>query len=140
MKKKLLPFVGLFLAGLTANAQWVSQPLGFSTPLMVYEMEAINTNVVWAAGSDSINNPGQTFVRSTNGGLTWQSGPINNALDFVVNNITAIDGNTAWVAMADENNGGGMIKKTTNGGQSWVTQGVNTFTNVNSYPDVIHFF
>src|SRR5688572_16211069 len=140
MKKKLLSLVSFVVVGFTANAQWISQPLGFSTPLLVYEMEAVSNNVVWAASSDTVNNAGQTYIKSIDGGLTWQSGPVNNASDFIINNITAIDANTAWVAMVDENMGSGMIKKTTNGGQSWVTQGTNAFTNPASYPDIIHFF
>src|SRR5690349_8020052 len=98
MKKTLLSASLLLALGLTASAQWISQPVGFSAPLMVYEMEAISNNVVWAAGSDTINNAGQTYIKSTDGGLTWQSGPVNNAQDFIINNITAIDANTAWVA------------------------------------------
>ncbi len=140
MKKSLLSISLLLFLHLTARAQWISQPLGFSTPVLVYEMEAVSNNVVWAAGADTINNAGQTYIKSTDGGLTWQSGPVTNSLDFIVNNITATDANTAWVAMVDNQNGGGMIKKTTNGGQTWVTQGTNTFTNAASYPDIIHFF
>src|SRR5687768_1713040 len=140
MKKKLLSLVSFVVVGFSANAQWISQPLGFSTPLLVYEMEAVSPNVVWAAGSDTVNNAGQTWIKSVDGGLTWQSGPVNNALDFIINNIAATDANTAWVAMVDDINGGGMIKKTTNGGQSWVTQGTNVFASPASYPDVIHFF
>src|SRR5688500_9725825 len=116
MKKVLLVSVFAFLQ-LPVAAQWISQPLGFSSPVMVYEMEAISQHVVWAAGSDTINTPGQTFVKSIDGGQTWQSGAINNAQDFIVNNIAATDANTAWVAMVDEINGSGRIKKTTNGGQ-----------------------
>ncbi|KAA9332756.1 T9SS type A sorting domain-containing protein [Adhaeribacter soli] len=140
MRKILLLSLLLFHAAVMAKAQWVSQPLGFSTPILVYEMEAVNQQVIWAAGADTIANPGQSFVKSTDGGMTWTVGAINNPQDFIINNLSAIDANTAWVAMIDDINGGGAIKKTINGGQTWNNQGVNIFTDPSSYPNVIHFF
>lgn len=141
MKRILLTGFLCITLILSSRAQWESQPLGFSTPVMVYEMEAVNTHVVWAAGSDTIHIPGQIFVKSIDGGQNWQSGPVNNSLDYIINSITAIDATTAWVAMvADTSMNGGMIKKTSDGGLNWVTQGTNAFTDPASYPDVIHFF
>ncbi|MBK0403875.1 T9SS type A sorting domain-containing protein [Adhaeribacter sp. BT258] len=131
--------MSIFL-GFSAQAQWISKPLGFSSDVLVYEMEAVDDNVIWAAGSDDINPAGQAYMKSVDGGNTWQSGMVTNPQDQIINNITAINASTAWVAMVSDTLGGGMIKKTSNGGQTWVNQGSNTYTNANSYPSVIHFF
>ena len=139
--KRILLTAGFFACSIGFSfAQWIAQPVGFSNPIMVYEMEAVDQNVVWAAGADSVTNAGQGFVRSINGGQTWTSGGITNPGNFIVNNITAVDANTAWVAMVDDLNGSGMIKKTTNGGQTWNTMVTTAFSSPDSYPVVIHFF
>lgn len=137
--KKLLLSVFLF-AAISASAQWVNQALGVTPPQLVFELEAINDSVFWAAATDSLSDPGQAFYKTTDAGLTWSSGNVGGPPDLFITNITAVDGNTAWVCMVDDWNGGGIVKKTTNGGATWTELTGVSFTGQFSYPTVIHFF
>ncbi|MBP1657300.1 MAG: peptidase and subtilisin kexin sedolisin [Bacteroidetes bacterium] len=90
-----------------------------------YSVDAVDSNVAWAAGGKLPAPYTPLVVRTTNGGTTWTDvtgnfpapglgpgGAWNNRLC-----IAAIDSNRAWVAY-----GNGRIYATTNGGIAWMEQ------------------
>ena len=119
--KRILLTAGFFACSIGLSfAQWIAQPVGFSNPIMVYEMEAVDQNVVWAAGADSVTNAGQGFVRSINGGQTWNTmvTPAFSSPDSYPVVIHFFDPNNG-VAFGDPVSGYWEIYTSNNGGTSW---------------------
>ena len=63
-------------AAASAPGQW--NPQKSNTTASLHGLSIVNTNVVWASGTDG------TYVRTTDGGRTWQADAVPDAktLDF----------------------------------------------------------
>ena len=134
MKRHFIFSLGLCLLGLTAQAQWVQQPVGFTAPSLPLLIDVVDANTAW-----SINTEAQ-LARTVDAGQTWTvtSLPLLGASESFTA-FSAPTSTTAWVTVMGDN--GPRIIKTSDGGQTWVTQGATTtYTNQDSWPDLIHFF
>jgi photosystem II stability/assembly factor-like uncharacterized protein len=111
-----------FLQALFAQS-WVNQVSGTTASLR--GVSAVNTNVVWASGTDG------TWLRTVDGGATWHAAtvPGAEALDF--RGVRAIDDRTALL-MSSGSGDKSRIYKTTDSGVHWTL----LFTN----PDPKGFF
>ncbi|WP_460501663.1 WD40/YVTN/BNR-like repeat-containing protein, partial [Hymenobacter agri] len=145
MNKLLLTCLGLCLTGLSAQAQWVSQPITFATGTSIpYYLDAIDANTAWTVGNGMI--AGQyvqpQVALTVNAGQTWTVSnlPVNTADEEDFTAMSAVNATTAWATTANFGVGG-RILRTTDGGQTWTVQSSSTvYGNADSYPDMIHFF
>jgi len=114
--KKLLMFIFVFLSILSASikAQWVQQYSG--NPSILFTTNFVDENNGFAAGDN------ETFLRTTNGGTDWVVLHQGGSTDFHADMFFR-DSQTGWTVL-----GGwspfrhGYILKTTNGGDTWITQ------------------
>jgi photosystem II stability/assembly factor-like uncharacterized protein len=146
MNKQFLSILGMCLLGFSAQAQWVSHPIGFaSSELVPLYLDAVDANSAWAVGSSAFSTAYEppTAAHSTDGGLTWMvaSLPVKASTIEDVTSLAAISATTAWVTTVEYNGVGGHLLQTTDGGQSWLPQGgTTTFADADSYPQFIRFF
>jgi photosystem II stability/assembly factor-like uncharacterized protein len=115
MKKFLvLTLVCLGVLSISIKAQWVQQYSG--NPSILFTTNFIDENNGFAAGDN------EAFLRTTNGGTDWVVLNQGGSTDFHADMFFR-DAETGWTVL-----GGwsplrhGYILKTTNGGETWVTQ------------------
>ncbi len=143
MKNAFLSTLGGCLLSLAAQAQWVNQPISFTTGLGTTYLDAVDANTAWCSGQPG----GPTFLapqvaRTTNGGQTWtvSSPPIPAGAEQAITALSAPDASNAWITLID-NSAPGVIMHTSDGGQTWTTQSSATvYASTRSYPDLIHMF
>ncbi|KAA9340092.1 T9SS type A sorting domain-containing protein [Adhaeribacter soli] len=136
MKKTLSILLTAIVAVSTAQAQWVSQNSPNLPNTMLYEVEAVDANVTWAA------SPFMEVVKTTDGGLTWKSYPVVDPVftSASITSVTALNANTAWIVVAEMGQTNfSRIYRTTDGGTTWQHQ-PTAYTNPGSYGEYIHFF
>ncbi|GGF10789.1 T9SS type A sorting domain-containing protein [Hymenobacter cavernae] len=141
MKKPLLLIAGLVLTSFAAQAQWVLQPFTFSDPFQVaYNLDAVDANVVWAAGNDLIEGTANQYARTANGGTSWTTGTIANLTSAeTITGIAGVNATTALVCVTTGTTG--RILKTVNGGTTWTVQSTaGQFAGPSSFPNFISFF
>ena len=147
MKKHLL-FAGAgLLAGISLNAQWVTENSGFATASRgITQMYAVDANVVWAAAYNGANPSKNTndFTRTSNGGTTWTADSIKATPAIpqtsVISNIAPISKDTAWACMYSLSASvAGGIFRTNNAGVTWTMQSTAAF-NLTSFPDFVYFW
>ncbi|MGY3087612.1 photosystem II stability/assembly factor-like uncharacterized protein [Hymenobacter sp. UYAg731] len=144
MNKQLLSCLGLCLLGFTAQAQWVSQPVGFAADIVPFYIDAVDANTAWTVGTAI----GSTYLqpqvaRTVNAGQNWTVSnlPIQAGASEDFTGLSAISASTAWITTILNNNAGGRILRTTDGGQTWTIQNnAGVYASARSYPDFIHFF
>lgn len=136
--KLRVAILGILLCG-SAKAQWTqifgwSEPVNFSIP---------DTNVFWASTSAYTLQYGKNYyTRSVDGGVTLKIDTIIGSDSTVVSNVVALDSSTAWFSFykAPAGNSGKIIK-TSDGGQTWVTQtNPGMFTPPSGFLNFVHFF
>jgi len=151
MKKQLLS-VFAALTVFTGIAQspspsWtINQSAGFTASISgVKFLDALDANVVWAAGYDgqSPNLNYDWISRTTNGGTTWTVNscyPDTNTYNMA--NMEGIDANTCWVsAFMKSTQAQGAIHRTTNGGATWTNMTApGMYTNTTSFCNIVSFF
>jgi len=141
----LLAFSAFLLSATISRAQvWIEQNSNFSTPSEgVLDISAVDDNTAWILGYDG-TGAGANFIDyalSTDGGNNFVPGTVGTDTTYRFSNITAVSATTAWVAMFNNVAGlGGGIWQTTDGGASWLQQGVGLIYDANSFPDVVHFW
>lgn len=167
MKKQLLTLitalaVSSVFSQVVISPSWsISQNAAFTqTSTGIKFMDAPDPNVLWVTGYDgsSPNLNYNWFSRSINGGANFNTGviftgpnpAIGDTTNYVLANLEGIDANTAWVSAfqkgplpyTPQNQGGGVIYRTTNGGNSWSNMtAVGMFTNTNdAFADFVSFF
>lgn len=142
MKKLLLSGFALLSVWATAQYSWTPQNSGFTaTSTGVSKVIPVSPTVAWAYGYDgtSANQNYQVFTKTTNGGATWTPGSINiGNTALQISDMTAVDANNAWVATNTGTNDG--VYRTSDGGATWVRQATATYSDANSFPNVVHFF
>ncbi|RTQ53700.1 T9SS type A sorting domain-containing protein [Hymenobacter gummosus] len=145
MKAFLLTLLAAGSAGLTAQAQWVNQPINF-TPARAtaLHLDVVDANTVWAVSQvvDATYAPPQ-LARTTDGGRTWTVStlPLRNVHREDVLGLSAPSPSTAWIVTVPVDSAGSRILRTTDGGQTWTVQGRGTvFYNAFSFADFVHFF
>ncbi|KAA9339548.1 T9SS type A sorting domain-containing protein [Hymenobacter busanensis] len=124
--------------------------LGNGFRLAYVSVGVANSNVVWAVGGDlpptttpPTNYTFNKWAKSTDGGATWTKGDLQIGTGYTVGQFVAIDANTAFVMSYGATTGGGEVRRTTDGGATWVNlNGANqvNFTLAGSFPDAMTFF
>jgi photosystem II stability/assembly factor-like uncharacterized protein len=145
MKASLLALLGLSLAtGLTAQAQWVNQPLTFASPAsQALHIEPVDANNVWVASDAFDVYVTPQLARTTDSGQTWtvRTLPLRTSQKEYVAGLSAISPSTAWLVSVPIDSLGSRIMRTTDGGQTWQTQGRGSaFTDPDSFAALVHFF
>ena len=78
MKKIILSILIFQCSLLIAQAQWIQQTSGVTSPL--YDIEFINKNTGWSCGEGGI------ILKTTNGGTNWTSydmGSLNGGVNWI---------------------------------------------------------
>lgn len=144
MNKHFLSCLGFCLLGFSAQAQWVSQPVGFAADIVPFYIDAVDASTAWTVGTGiSATYSVPQVARTVNAGQNWTvtNLPIQTGADEDFTALSAISASTAWITTFLNNNSGGRILRTTDGGQTWTVQNSATvYGNAKSYPDLIHFF
>ena len=126
-----------------SNSKWIEQNTSFSAIRGVADISIVNENTAWIITLEQREN--QLYERTrdiavtTNGGETW----IPHYMDiggYVPASISAVSATKAWIAAYHEIDDGGAIFYTSDGGQTWIRQANTTFSNDNSFANVIHMF
>ncbi|MDP5099729.1 MAG: T9SS type A sorting domain-containing protein [Nonlabens sp.] len=136
----------IFLGFVSAQAQfWTESSSGFpTTSTGASKFHVLDANVAWATGYDGIvpNNNIQQYTTTSNAGATWNAGPINlGNTNLGISNISAVSATTAYVAAYPRlasNRGGVWI--TTDTGLTWTKQTTASFSNANSFTNIVHYF
>jgi photosystem II stability/assembly factor-like uncharacterized protein len=103
----------LLLLPLCANAEWVVQD-GGAPRASLRAVQAVNANVVWAAGSQG------TCLRTIDGGRTWERRQVPGAETLDFRGLAAFDERTAILVSAGEAElGKARIFRTVDGGENW---------------------
>ena len=132
---------------LTTQAQWTSEPSGFSvTPLQrgIIEMVAVNANNAWAMSylrGANLTVPLNEITRTVDGGNTWNPLYIGGIPNDVVLGIAPVSSSTCYAISWDiVNYTGGRILKTADGGSNWSTISDTATMFAGGFPDNIAFF
>ncbi len=114
---------GKIFATTDGGQTWVNQPSG--TGRRLKDVKFIDYLTGWAVGGWS---DGNTFLvlRTTNGGQTWENLSFGSASSPTVSAVSFIDAQTGWIS--GKADGGPFVKKTEDGGNSWVSQVLPIFT------------
>ena len=143
MKKIFLSTLGGCLLGLSAQAQWVNQPISYTPGLVAFYLDAIDANTAWSVGSPTLSTSysAPQVARTTNAGQTWATSnpPVDaaNVEDFT--SFCAIDASNAWMTVKGPRIPG-RILHTNNGGQNWTVQSsASVYGSRDSFPDMISF-
>lgn len=106
MKTIILLLIIIHCTHLPAEAQWMMQQSGVTSPL--YDIEFINRNIGWSCGEGGI------ILKTTNGGTNWIS-QITNVPTKPLLGIHPVNENVVYAV-----GWFGTILKTTNGGDNWL--------------------
>jgi photosystem II stability/assembly factor-like uncharacterized protein len=107
MKKIIFTLFIIHFTLLIANAQWVAQQSGVTTPL--YNVDFVNSSTGWVTGANSV------ILKTTNGGINWFQQTIDLGYPKNLYGLDMLDENTGYIAGWFE-----TILKTTNGGINWL--------------------
>lgn len=144
MKKIFLSTLGGCILSLSASAQWVAQPIGFTPGLTSSYLDAIDANAAWCLGAPlfSTSYVASQVAHTTNAGQSWTVSNLpapGGNLAFATS-LAASDANTAWITLKGINSPS-LIFRTTDGGLNWTPQSSATvYGDVDSYPDLIYMF
>lgn len=131
MNKRVLFSTALLavLGGPAAFAQatpWTDVNLGANAEALgTRDFDMPTQDVIWGVQYDGTGTAGvvsQDMFLSTDGGMSWQVNTIatTNSATAALVNVSALDGSTAVVgAYDDAAGGGGLVFKTTDGGNTW---------------------
>jgi photosystem II stability/assembly factor-like uncharacterized protein len=144
MKPFLLSLLGLSLCSLTAQAQWVNQPIAFaSTASVPAYLDVVDASTVWTITDGTLQYVAPQLGLTTDGGQTWavRNLPVRTSQREIAMGVSAVSATSAWVVTVPVDSAGSRILRTVNGGQTWSVQGQGTtFTNADSYAEAVHFF
>lgn len=112
----LIPFLIPFLASAQAP---VLTNQSLSTRVRFQAVSPVNSRVVWISGTRG------TWARTLDGGATWQAGMVPGADSLEFRDVHAASADTAWLLAAGPGDRS-RIYRTTNGGQTWSVQFMNT--------------
>ncbi len=142
MKTRLLTFLAGIIIPLSLSAQWLAQDPGFTAPMEIHYIDAVDQSIVWIISKDA---SGQglhlsEFSKTTGGGSTWTPGIITTE-DLEPAMIFALDDQVAYVPVYTGSGWTGQpgLFATFNGGTTWTRQN-NIFTDPTAFPDIVHFF
>lgn len=140
----LRSLLGLSLCTLTAQAQWVNQPIPFASPASVATyLDVVDAATVWTVTDGTTQYVVPQLGLTTDGGQTWvvRTLPLRTSQREIVTGLSAVSASSAWVVTVPVDSVGSRILHTTNGGQSWTVQGQGTaFPSADSYAELVHFF
>ena len=141
----VLPLLGF---GLSAQAQWAQQPIGFASrnSIPLY-LDVVDASTVWTVSIQDGTYAAPQAARTTNGGQTWTvtTLPALVANEEEVVALSAVSATAAWVVTSINTVGpsgiAARILHTADGGQTWVRQGgPAVLGSPDSYPGFIRFF
>ncbi len=105
-----------------AGATW-TRTLLTTVPPHINEVYAVNEQVIWAAGGSSgWASPYPAVFVTADGGATWAYHYLGLPGDISMLDIVAHDTVSAWAVYAYVTGGAGGVKKTYDGGTTWLTQ------------------
>lgn len=99
-------------AGLT----WAAQPSGLATDMAIYGVSFADASNGWAVAATA-SPTGSAIIRTSNGGATWSAQPVGLAVNLRLRAVSMVTTQTGYVV-----GDGGTIRKTVDGGSTWVTQ------------------
>lgn len=144
MKSFLLPLLALGSTVLSAQAQWVNQPIGFADPTAgALFPQVLDANNVWVVSEGANAYSAPQVARTTDGGQTWtvRTLPLRTTQREYVEGLSVVSPSTAWIITVPSDSVGSRILRTTDAGQTWTVQGRGTtFASPNSYANFVHFF
>jgi photosystem II stability/assembly factor-like uncharacterized protein len=94
-------------------------PQNSNTTQLLIAVSAVNSNVVWAAGT------GGTYVTTTDGGNTWTSGVVPGTDQLQFRGVYAVSDKIAYLLSIGDDPTNFQVYKTTDGGANWTTQFTN---------------
>jgi photosystem II stability/assembly factor-like uncharacterized protein len=118
-------FAGGWINSLTSSPIYKTTNGGLSwnltSPINSYGVEDfyfINDNTGWATGDGSLN---EIVIKTTNGGNDWNI--ISSSFSGVwLCSVVFVNTNTGWITGNQSSPWGGLLRKTTDGGITWVQQ------------------
>jgi len=118
---------GLILHTTDGGKTWVRQGEGQFPVTYLYQVDAVDSQVVWVVGDDD-GSGYATVLRTTDGGETWEAvEPSSGDFPSGLIDVSAIDAMTAWIVGID-----GQGHRTIDGGATWETfQIIPTLFHVN---------
>ncbi len=114
----IVGFQGMIMKTDDGGESWETQNTG--VPHDVWEVEAINENVIFAAGRNTVTEKGM-FFKTTDGGQNWETEEISDMLM----SVACID-DQKWFAGGEN----GKLFSTLDAGESWSSQIIKPATNV----------
>jgi photosystem II stability/assembly factor-like uncharacterized protein len=145
----LMIAINMIVMANTANSQmWVSQNVNpvnkgynFSCLSVVDHNTALGIGTLIDEPDDYRFN---YISRTIDGGINWSTVALDT--DWMVSSFQALSADTAWMSTAtiqgvlSGGNYRSSIRKTTDGGQTWIKNASIPFDSVDSYCDFMHFF
>ena len=124
--KKILVFIiaSILSLGCSDAQSWKKQNTGFSTQRGISGIHIVDNTKVWAwTWDDSTGIRCRDFCKTSNGGNLWTTGTVTftNSTSYIIGNIHAFSDFVSLAAMWPTNGFGGLIVKTTDGGNTWST-------------------
>lgn len=119
MKRSLLILAIVALLNIVpASAQIFPKltPQNSGSNQLFIAVSAVNSNVVWAAGTAG------TFIVTTDSGKTWRSGQVPGAKNIQFRGVRAVSATTAYLLSIGDDPNNFRIYKTEDGGVSWAIQ------------------
>ena len=142
-RKGALLLMMILCLGSAASAQWIVQDSDLPSGLNAFTFDAVDENVVWAAGArlyEGYVRPCLAYTVTRDGGMLWKASEISIPEDtlLVIANISALNADTAWAAIAGMNGPSySGIYRTNDGGVTWQKQNIS-FPSIG--PSFVHFF
>lgn len=145
MKNKLYLILALYVCSLnltTAQQRWQEKPLGLQK-LFPVDISVVDAKIAWVvawSGNFAVSpwnltfNNAHHFSRTLDSGKTWTSGTFPYINYGYTQNIVALSADTAFIAHNTYSTGG-IIYRTTNGGQTW-TEALSNAKAING----VHFW
>ena len=103
------------------GASWTRMLL-VTVPPMINDVDAVEAQVVWTAAGSNFATPYPAMFITSNGGSTWAYRYLGLFDTYRMMGVSAQDSLNAWAVYADVASPAGGVKKTSNGGMTWLTQ------------------
>jgi photosystem II stability/assembly factor-like uncharacterized protein len=130
MAKRSIVVVLIFAASTFGFAQdyWKDHqpkltPQKSNTTQLLIAVSAVNSQVVWAAGS------GGVYVVTTDGGQTWKSAVVPGAEQLQFRDVYAVSDKIAYLMSIGNDTTNFKVYKTFDGGQTWKVEFTNELAN-----------
>ena len=114
----IVGFQGMIMKTIDAGENWTTQTTG--VPHDIWEVQAVNENLIFAAGRNTVTEKGMFFI-TTNGGENWVTEEIPDKLMSV-----ACINENKWFAGGEQ----GKLYYTENAGETWTNEIIKLGTDI----------